>query len=78
MTAFVKRLLHGSPNGRAIRTFKEQLAALSAAIIRLAVADGERAFQIERVFPVEFGADVFWRIEFYGGIGHVFGFPETK
>ena len=47
MTAFVKRLLRNDPNGREIRTFKDQLAALSASIIRLAVTDGERAFQVD-------------------------------
>ena len=47
MTGFVKRLLRNDPNGREIRTFKDQLAALSASIIRLAVTDGERAFQVD-------------------------------
>jgi len=46
MTAFVKRLLRNDPNGREIRTFKDQLSALSAATIRLAVTDGQRAVQI--------------------------------
>jgi len=47
MTAFVKRLLRNDPNGREIRTFKDQLSALSVATIRLAVTDGERAFQVD-------------------------------
>jgi len=47
MTAFVKRLLRNDPNGREIRTFKDQLGALSTSMIRLAVADGERAFQVD-------------------------------
>lgn len=46
MTAFVKRLLRNDPNGREIRTFKDQLSALSAATIRLAVTDGQRAVQV--------------------------------
>jgi len=46
MTAFVKRLLRNDPNGREIRTFKDQLSALSAATIRLAVTDGQRAAQV--------------------------------
>ena len=47
MTAFVKRLLRNEPNGRDIRVFKAQLGSLAASIIRLAVTDGERAFQID-------------------------------
>lgn len=50
LTAFVKRLLAGDreprcdPNGREIRLFKDQLARLSAAIVRLGVAwDQERS-----------------------------------
>ena len=47
MTAFVKRVLGWDPNGREIRTMKDQLSRLSAATIRLAVAlSSERAFQV--------------------------------
>lgn len=50
LTAFVRRVMSGpnpdkrrDPNGREIRMFKEQLAALSAATVRLAVVDEERS-----------------------------------
>ncbi len=46
MTAFVRRLMSTDPNGREIRVFKDQLAALSAATVRLAVDQGERVGQI--------------------------------
>ena len=46
MTAFVKRLLKRNPNGREIKDFKNQLSALSAATIRLAILADERAVQI--------------------------------
>jgi hypothetical protein len=46
MTAFVRRLMRTDPNGREIRAFKDQLSALSAATIRLAVDQGERVGQI--------------------------------
>lgn len=55
MTAFVRRLMSGSdreergrdPNGREIRAFKEQLGALSAALVRLAITDGMRPTQVD-------------------------------
>ncbi|MHB0704114.1 replication protein RepA [Roseomonas mucosa] len=46
MTAFVRRLMRADPNGREIRAFKDQLAALSAATVRLAVDQGERMGQV--------------------------------
>jgi hypothetical protein len=47
LTAFVRTIQGSEPNGREIRRFKEQLAALSVATIRLAVAtDDQRARQI--------------------------------
>ncbi|MGH7900557.1 MAG: replication protein RepA [Thermodesulfobacteriota bacterium] len=46
MTAFVKRLLKRNPNGREVKDFKNQLSALSAATIRLAIVADERAVQI--------------------------------
>jgi len=68
MTAFVKRLLRSDPNGREIRTFKDQLGALSASMIRLAVTDGERAFQVDTKvvtafdlwFPKNSNQRIFW------------------
>ena len=48
MTAFVRRLSRqkADPNGREIRAFKEQLSALSAATVRLAITQGEQSRQI--------------------------------
>ena len=47
LTAFVKRLVGRSPNGREIRLFRDQLGSLSASLVRLAVIEGERALQID-------------------------------
>ena len=47
MTAFVKRLLRRDPNGREIGSFKSQLGALSASLVRLAMIDGRRTVQID-------------------------------
>ena len=47
MTAFVKRLLRRDPNGREIGSFKSQLGALSASLVRLATIDGHRTVQID-------------------------------
>ena len=47
LTAFVRTIQGSDPNGREIRRYKEQLAALSVSTIRLAVAtDDQRARQI--------------------------------
>ena len=46
MTAFVHRLQGRHPTGPEIRRFKDQVARLSAALIRMAVARENRAFQI--------------------------------
>lgn len=47
LTAFVRNIQGSTPNGREIRRYKEQLAALSVSTIRLAVTtDDERAHQI--------------------------------
>src|SRR5206468_2204782 len=46
MTAFVRRLMRADPNGREIRAFKDQLSALSAATVRLAVDQAEASSQI--------------------------------
>ncbi len=46
MTAFVKRLLKRNPNGREVKDFKNQLSALSAATIRLAILAEDRVVQI--------------------------------
>ena len=47
LTAFVKRLLERSPNGPEIRMFRNQLGSLAASLVRLAVIEGNRAFQID-------------------------------
>ena len=47
MTAFVKRLLCRDPNGREVNSFKDQLRALSTALVRLATTDGQRALQVD-------------------------------
>lgn len=50
LTAFVRRIMgvrgDVSPNGREIKAFKNQLGALSASIIRMAVCKGNRAAQV--------------------------------
>jgi Plasmid encoded RepA protein len=47
LTAFSRRLLQGNdPNGREIRTIKEQLSTLSVAVIRLAVDSGDATTQV--------------------------------
>jgi hypothetical protein len=45
LTAFVRRL-HVDTNGRNLRLLKDQLGRLSAAMIRLAVGDAGRGFQV--------------------------------
>ena len=47
MTAFVKRLMRRNPNGREIGSFKDQLGALSASLVRLATVDGQRTVQVD-------------------------------
>jgi hypothetical protein len=47
LTAFAKNILGYAPNGHKIRTIKDQLSRLSAALIRLGVTQGDRAFQID-------------------------------
>jgi hypothetical protein len=53
LTAFVKRILSNrlaaryDPNGREIRLFKDQLGRLSTSMIRLAVTQGARSFQVD-------------------------------
>ena len=46
LTAFVKRILGREPGGRDIRTARDQLTALSAALVRLGMTDGIRAVQV--------------------------------
>ena len=46
MTAFIRRLQGFEPNGAQIRRFKDQVSRLSAALIRMAVSQGDRALQI--------------------------------
>jgi Plasmid encoded RepA protein len=47
LTAFMKRILRFDPNGKEIRKFKDQLTRLAASMIRLAIIQGDRAFQID-------------------------------
>jgi hypothetical protein len=47
LTAFVRRVQDHDPTGPEIRMFKEQLARLSAAMVRLAITEGDRAMQID-------------------------------
>jgi Plasmid encoded RepA protein len=47
LTAFAKNILGYTPNGHKIRTVKDQLSRLSAALIRLGITKGDRAFQID-------------------------------
>jgi hypothetical protein len=68
MTAFVRRLMRADPNGREIRAFKDQLSALSAATVRLAVDQAEASRQIntqivrnlELWFPKDARQRVLW------------------
>jgi hypothetical protein len=46
LTAFARAVLGWGPNGREIRVMKDQLSRLAAATIRLAVTQGDRAFQV--------------------------------
>jgi hypothetical protein len=47
LTGFVKRILGFDPNGKEIRKFKDQLGSLAGSMIRLAVMQGDRPFQID-------------------------------
>jgi len=47
LTAFAKNILGYAPNGNQIKWMKDQLSRLSAALIRLAVTNGEQAFQVD-------------------------------
>ena len=47
MTAFVRRLQGFEPNGAQIRRFKDQVARLSAALIRMVLVREERALQVD-------------------------------
>lgn len=46
MTAFFRRLMGRTQDGRQVRMLKHQLSALAAATIRMGIADGERAMQV--------------------------------
>ena len=61
LTAFVRRVMNGpnpedrrDPNGREIRAFKEQLAALSAATVRLNINDEEQSRHLNTRIVSEF------------------------
>ena len=47
LTAFVRTIIGRSPTGRDIGEVRDQLTALSAALVRLGTTDGRRAFQID-------------------------------
>jgi hypothetical protein len=47
LTAFVRRVQDHDPTGPEIRMFKEQLARLAAAMVRLAITEGDRAMQVD-------------------------------
>jgi hypothetical protein len=47
LTAFVRRVQDHDPTGPEIRMFKDQLARLSAAMVRLAITEGDRTMQID-------------------------------
>ena len=47
LTAFAKNILGYAPNGNQIKWMKDQLSRLSASLIRLAVTNGEQAFQVD-------------------------------
>jgi hypothetical protein len=47
LTAFIRRIQQGDPNGKEVRRFKDQLSRLAASLVRLAVDLSEdRAFQV--------------------------------
>lgn len=54
MTAFVRRLQQRDPTGPEIKKFKDQLAFLSAATIRLGMFSGDRAIQINTQIVTKF------------------------
>jgi hypothetical protein len=47
LTAFAKNILGYAPNGNQIKWMKDQLSRLSVALIRLAITNGEQAFQVD-------------------------------
>jgi hypothetical protein len=46
LTNFIRRIQDHHPTGPEVKAFKEQLSRLSAATIRLAITEGERAMQV--------------------------------
>ena len=46
MTAFFRRLMGRTQDGRQVRMLKHQLSALAAATIRMGIVDGDRAMQV--------------------------------
>ena len=68
LTAFVKRIQGRNPNGPEFRKFKDHLGRLSAATIRMAVSNDERAIQVNSQivdafdlwFPKKDGQRVLW------------------
>jgi hypothetical protein len=47
LTAFVRRIQDRPPTGPEIRAYKEQLTRLSAAMVRLAIGQGDHALQVD-------------------------------
>lgn len=47
LTAFVRRIIRRAPRGQDIKSVRDQLTALAAALVRLGMTRGDRAFQID-------------------------------
>ena len=48
LTAFIRRMQRGDPNGKEVRRFKDQMMRLSAALVRLAYdASDDHAYQVD-------------------------------
>ena len=66
LTAFVRRIQARPPTGPEIRAYKEQLTRLSAAMVRLAIGNGETSMQVDTkivgAFDLWFAKDVRQRV----------------
>jgi hypothetical protein len=54
MTAFLKKLQGHSPNGKEIAAFRDHAAALTGALFRFAVAQGDRTLQVDTKIVTSF------------------------
>jgi hypothetical protein len=54
MTAFLKKLLGYSPNGKEIAVFRDHAAALTGSLFRFATAQGTRTFQVDTKIVTSF------------------------